>query len=283
MILTYTNATGESVTLRPTKPFFLTSADGMGTIRQSVNTFSAPDQDGAFFISGTLDMRNITIEGNLIAGDMAEITALRRKLLRIFTPKQRGMLLYGDRRIACYVEEAGFAEGSSHRVPAFFISLLCPSPYFEAVNCIRAELAAWIDGFSFPLEIPESGMEMGYRQPSQIITIENDGDAACGCQIIFRALGRVVNPSLMNVDTGEYVKLNTEMAAGQEIRVYTHFASKRVELREDSTGVNAFSMIDTGSTFLQLAPGKNVMKYDAEANLDLLEVTLKYRPLFISG
>ncbi len=283
MILTYTPATSESVTLRPSAPFFLGKADGLATIRQNVNTFGAPEQDGAFYISSTLDMRNITLEGNLIANGGEDILALRRRLLRIFTPKQRGTLTYGDRQISCYVEEAGFAQGSSHRVPAFFISLLCPSPYFEAVNAIRTELAAWIDSFSFPLEIPESGIELGYRQPSQIITIENDGDAACGCEIIFHALGTVTNPSLLNVNTGEFVRLLTDMTAGQEIRVYTHFAGKRVEIRDGSGSSNAFALIDTGTTFLQLAPGKNVMKYDAAANLDLLEVTVVYRSLFLGA
>ena len=41
------------------------------------------------------------------------------------------------------------------------------------------------------------------RQPSQIITVDNIGDVPCGCQIVFKALGTVANPELMNVDTGE--------------------------------------------------------------------------------
>jgi hypothetical protein len=228
-------------------------------------------------------MRNITLEGNLIApvsGDMAE---LRRQLLRIFTPKQAGILRCGDRQIPCHVEEAGIEQGNSRRAPAFFISLLCPSPYFEAVNAIRAELAAWFGGFSFPLEVPESGLEMGFRQPSQIITIDNDGDAACGCEIIFHALGTVTNPSLLNVDTSEYLRLLTDLKSGQEVHAFTHFAGKRVELRDGGASSNAFAVIDTGSTFLQLRPGKNVMKYDADDNLDLLEVTVIYRPLYISA
>lgn len=300
MEIRYMNNSGESVSLRPRAPFFLSKVDGIATIRQSVNTFGAPEQDGAFFISSTLDMRNITIEGNLVSTGGVDLIMLRRQLLRIFTPnvnecerssravhtpaqRGRGTLTYGDRQIACHVEEAGFAQGSSHRAPAFFISLLCPSPYFEAVEVIRAELAAWIGTFSFPLNIPDSGMEFGYRQPSQIIVIDNDGDAACGCEIIFRALGTVTNPSLMNVDTGEFVRLLTSMKAGQEIRVYTHFARKHVELRDGTNNSNAFSLLDTGSTFLQLAPGKNTMKYDAKSNLDQLEVTVIYRPLYIGA
>ena len=78
--------------------------------------------------------------------------------------------------------------------------------------------------FEFALEIPETGMEFGMRQPSQIITVNNIGDVACGCEIVFRALGTVINPELLNIDTGEYIRLLTTMNAGDEVRVYTHFA-----------------------------------------------------------
>ena len=60
------NQEGASVVLRQTKPFFLSKLDGVGRIRQTINTFQAPEQDGAFYISSTLDMRNITIEGSAV-------------------------------------------------------------------------------------------------------------------------------------------------------------------------------------------------------------------------
>ena len=62
MELTYINADGRSITLKQSRPYFLKKIDGTGNIRQTVNTFKAPDQDGAFYISSTLDMRNITLE-----------------------------------------------------------------------------------------------------------------------------------------------------------------------------------------------------------------------------
>ena len=67
MELTYINSSGESITLKQSRPYFLTKIDGTGNIRQTVNTFKAPDQDGAFYISSTLDMRNITLEGTVVA------------------------------------------------------------------------------------------------------------------------------------------------------------------------------------------------------------------------
>lgn len=281
MELTYFNTTGERLVLRQTRPFFLTRIDGAGQTKQTINTFQAPGQDGAFYISSTLDMRNITLEGTLSAQTNDEAYEYRKRFLRIFTPKQQGTLVYRQRQIACVVEEAGFTASGRERAPNFFVSLLCPSPFFETLEEVRAELAMWTPMLHFALEIPAGGIEFGSRQPSQIITVDNIGDVPCGCLIVFKALGTVTNPELLNMDTGEYVRLNTTMGAGDELRVYTHFAGKHVVSVTGGVEVNVFSLLDTGSTFLQLAAGRNLLRYDAGANMDLLEVSLYYRPQFL--
>ena len=281
MQLTYINADGRSITLKQSRPYFLTKIDGTGHIRQTVNTFKAPDQDGAFYISSTLDMRNIILEGRVLANTPDEAYALRQRFLHIFSPKLNGTLIYRNRQIACVVEEAGFTVSTRQRIPNFFVSLLCPSPFFETLDEVREELASWIPLFQFELEIPESGMEFGMRQPSQIITVDNIGDVSCGCEIVFQALGTVTNPELLNIDTGEYIRLLTTMNAGDELRVYTHFAGKRVVSINGSVVTNAFSLLDTDSVFFQLAAGINTLRYDASVNMELLEVSIYYRPQFL--
>lgn len=281
MIICYINQDGASVTLRQFKPFFITRIDEAGRVRQTINTFHAPEQDGEFYISSTLDMRNITLEGNILADSIDETFTFRQRLLKIFTPKLRGTLVYRNLQISCIVEEASFTASNVSRAPAFFISLLCPSPFFEALNDIRAELASWQENFQFPLEIVPPGIELGIRQPSQIITIENFGDVSCGCEVVFQALGTVATPELRNLDTGEYIKINTTMENGEEIHVFTHFAGKRVTQVIGTTETNAFPLLDVGSTFIQLAAGRNTLRYDAEQNMDLLEVSIYYRPQFL--
>lgn len=281
MHLTYTNATGESVALRQLRPLFLTKLDGAGRVRQTINTFHAPEQDGAFYISSTLDMRNITIEGQILSDSADASYEYRRQLLRVFTPKQCGTLIYRDRQISCIVEEAAFSQGNIVRAPQFFISLLCPSPFFEDLETIRRELASWQENFSFPLEITSPGIELGIRQPSQIITIENDGDVPCGCEVVFRALGSLSAPELMNVDTGEYIRINDSLTAGEEIHVFTHFANKHITKISGTAETNAFPLLDVGSTFIQLAVGSNTLRYDAGSNIDLLEVSIFYRPQYL--
>jgi hypothetical protein len=87
--LTYINSSGESITLKQSRPYFLTKIDGTGNIRQTVNTFKAPDQDGAFYISSTLDMRNITLEGTVVADSLDEAYVRRQRFLKIFAPSKR--------------------------------------------------------------------------------------------------------------------------------------------------------------------------------------------------
>jgi len=284
MEVTYQNDSGASITIRQLKPIFLRRLEGVGRIRNSINTFKAPEQDGAFYISSSLDMRNITIEGQIISPSVEVSFDYRRHLLRIFTPKQRGTLIYRNRQISCIVEEAGVSQGNIARAPAFFISLLCPSPFFEELNSIREELASWQGNFTFPLEIiSPPGIELGIRQPSQLIDIENIGDVPCGCEIVFRATGTLTNPELMNMDTGEFVRINATMTAGEEYRIFTHFATKRVVRVVAGAETNAFPLLDTGSTFLQLSVGNNLLRYDAATFMDLLEVSIFYRPLYLTA
>jgi hypothetical protein len=281
MTVTYTNDRGEHLTLRQRKPFFIQRVGGAGTVNNLINTFKAPNQDGAFYISSSLDMRNITLEGAIVGQSPDEAYEFRKRLLRVFTPKLSGTLVYRGYQIPCIVEEASFIAGVRERVPSFFISLLCPSPFFEALEELRMELALWASKFSFVLEIPQSGIEFALRQPSQIITVENPGDVACGCTIMFKALGTLTNPELLNVDTGEVFRLIKTMSAGEEIVVHTHFANKRVVQIVSGTEVNIFSHMDTSSVFIQLMPGRSTLRYDAATNMELLEVSLYYRPLFL--
>jgi len=280
MQITYEAISGEAITLKQLKPYFLTEVDGTGSIAQSINTFKAPNQDGAFFISGTLNMRNITLEGVILTNKEEDAFKYRQRLLHVFSPKTKGMLIYRNKRIPALVEEVMFTQKSSKR-PSFLISLLCPSPFFEAIDELRVELAAWRAKFSFLLEIPETGMEFGVREPSQIITVDNDGDVPCGCSIKFKALASVTNPELMNVDTGEYMRILKNMEPNEQMIVDTCFAAKRVTSMLGSTKLNAFPYVDTSSTFLQLNVGRNTLRYSAQENMDMLEVTILFRAKYL--
>jgi hypothetical protein len=284
--LKYTNERGLTMTLYQRPPIFLNTVGGVGDSQSVITTFKAPDQDGAFYIDSALEMRNVTIEGRILAPTKDEAYRYRQQLLHVFVPDQKGTLVYRDRQISCYVEEAGFSESGFARAPAFFISLICPSPFFETINEIITTLAVWEGMTVFPLEIVSPGIKLGEWQSSQIIAIENEGDVPSGCEIIFQANGDISNPELRNVTDSDpanqpFVRVNVNLRTGDELHIYTHYAGKRVVLYTGGDTVNAFPYIDVASTFLQIAPGENKLRYDATGSLDDLRVQVRYRPAWL--
>ena len=205
----------------------------------------------------------------------------------MFNPKVQGWLQYeyGDikRRIRCQVESAPTFSMPFNifNVLDFIVYLVAPNPYWQDLSQNKAEIAIWRGAFEFPLEIVEEGIEVGFREPSLIVNVLNQGDVACGIKIRFKALATVVNPSLFNVNTREYFKINKTMEAGEVMTVTTHFQNKRVGLNKNGIVSNAFNWIDITSTFLQLDVGANLLRYDADEGLDNLEVSIYYNPQYL--
>lgn len=284
--LKYINSNNKSIVLGNTKPFVIISADGLGSPENAIYTQKSPFQDGVTVTGSTLEFRNIVIEGKIIDRNRVNRQAYRNRLLQAFNPKLDGKLIYESvdlkRQIECKVEQAPyFASNSEQSYQDFSISLIAPSPFWKDINTIKEEVAIWRGAFEFPLEIVEEGIELGYREPSLIVNVLNKGDVPCGMKIQFKALATVVNPSLFNVNTREYFKINKVLEAGEIITVTTHFQNKRVELSKNGVVSNAFNWIDLDSTFLQLDVGDNLFRYDADEGLDNLEVSLYYIPQYL--
>lgn len=154
------------------------------------------------------------------------------------------------------------------------IDLLANDPLWRDITEKRDEIALWIGDFSFPLQMMPTGIEIGHRSPSLIVNCYNGGDVESGMRIEFRALATLSNPSLFNVKTREYVKINKGMVAGEVLSVSTYFGDKRITDTLNGVETNAFNYIDVNSTFLQLEQGDNLFRYDADTGLDNLEVRI---------
>ena len=284
--LIYQNDNGNTLEFGGRPPFLVTLIDGLGSVQNEISTSKSPYQDGVSVNNKSLSERHLTLEGVIITRTREERQRSRRKLIQMFNPKSNGELtIYQDgeiRRIDCIPELApSFPSAKQENYQPFMINLYCPNPYWQDINTTKEEVAIWRGSFEFPLELVEEGIEMGYREPSLIVNILNKGDVATGMRIQFKALATVVNPSFFNVNTREYFKVNRTMEAGEIITVTTHFQNKRVELNKNGLVSNAFNWIDFQSTFLQLNPGDNLLRYDADEGLENLAVTIYYTPQYL--
>lgn len=202
-------------------------------------------------------------------------------MLSLINPKYSGKLIYSDGNITRYIPcEIQKAPVISRDVifPKFQIEFYCPYPFWregDGTSQNITDIALWVPAFQFELEIPEEGIEFGYRSPSLIINVINDGDVETGMMIEFRAVGATSNPSIINVETQESLSMTIDLIAGDIVRVSTVYGQKRAELIRGGIITNVFNSVDAESTWLQLKVGDNLLRYDA-TETDNIEVTIYY-------
>lgn len=162
------------------------------------------------------------------------------------------------------------------------VQFVATDPFIYHSNSVKVVIALWVANFEFPLEIPVGGLEMGYRSKSLIANVFNEGQQSTGMVIRFTARGSVVNPSLINVNTYESIKLNFTMLSGDKVEINTYRGRRSIILTRDNVETTIFNTLDFDtSKFLQLAVGDNLFRYDAEAGIDNLEAYMIFTPRLV--
>ncbi|APU60728.1 phage tail family protein [Clostridium botulinum] len=279
----FENEKGQQIEFSIWSPFFLQNIDGISGLKNTIYSNKGMEQDGSTCVGSTLDDRNIVIQGSII--DNKEIN--REKLLSIINPKLKSKLIYIDgnikKYVECIVETAPIIPKENN--PKFQISLLCNNPYWKDYIDSKVNIALWKGDFHFPLVIPvNKGITMGHREPSLIVNVLNNGQVETGMIIEFFARGTLKNPSLFNVNTREFIKINKGMVAGEKFIINTNYSKKKIlqKLNGVTTDIlNYLDIVGGGDTFLQLDVGDNLFRYNADSNLDNLEVNIYFSPQYL--
>lgn len=267
----------------------LTSGMDVSGLRANVN-FLKSISDGSKYQNTRLDNRDIDIQFRVIKGNSDELLMdeRRKRIYAVFNPKLNPMRI-----------DFVMSDGKEHYITAnlssapsmppdkknnndvwqnVLLQFIATDPYIYEKEEQYVDVALWVGKFSFPLIIPDiEGIEMGVRQDGLIANVFNPGQSDTGMIIRFKALATVNNPSIININTYEELKLNTTMAKDDVIEVSTYLGKKTVTLIRDNKRTNIFNTLDINSKFLELRPGDNLFRYDADAGVDNLEMTITFR------
>lgn len=238
----------------------------------NITTSEATGFDGVTVINNTMGMRNITLTLLLINNEQIQT------IYDTFKIKQTGTLQVDDKKIECYVESIDIPRYT--RPLNAFISLLCPQPYFEGLTQLQAKIASIRPLFNFPFEFNSEGFYFSKKTKSLMVEVENPSSVDVGMKVEFYANSEVINPSLLNVNTNETMKLNYTMQAGDTITVNTYRGKKAITLLRNGIETNIFNYKAIDFVFLQLYQGKNLFKYNADSNISGLEVTIYYKAYY---
>lgn len=286
----YENERGISIELNREGPLFLASVQGFDGLEADIVSSKSAYQDGISISKTILKDRILTLNCYLEIDTEQQRCILKRKLYNAFNPKFKGhMKIYTDaeqlrgasnlRVIQAPLFDDDYE--TTNELVSFQIQLAMPLPYFEDINENRADFGNDIGNFFFDLELEEEGRELSVKNNSIVANIENLGDAETPLKVVFKAKSTVKNPSIYNVYSKEYIKINRTMSEGEEITVTTDIGNKRVESYLNGVTANIFNDLDIHSSFMWLDIGDNVIRYDAEEMIEQLEVYIYYTNYYL--
>lgn len=267
------------------RPFTVQETKGFDRLNVQLVTSQGFDQDGAHLLNDYVIPRDMEIKGQLKADTTQQMQNFRDKLFNLFIPHTDITInhYYGgkNRLIVARVEKTPqFEYTEVSKVNSYSVELTATEPYWRDVNETLVQIANTIGGFYFPLVIPkDKGVSFGIKSANLIANVHNNSSIKVGMKIVFIAKGAVCNPQLFDVKTRKFIRLLCEMEAGEQITIQTG-QDKTVERKLNGLSQNYIGKIDLaggGSTFLELQPGDNLLRYGADSGEDMLETKIYFR------
>lgn len=259
----------------------------LGTVEGTHHSYKYVSQVGVYIDSTTLEQRTVSISGWVIGDTYDELKVNKEILNRLVNPLHPIDAVIQEKYKLTFkpdysVKYSVSYEENNEVLCKFLIQGTCADPMFTTKDKQSALIASIIPKFRFPLVIPQgTGILMGLREPSLLATLNNGGDIDTGLLVTFSCTSTVTNPSLLNVNTREFIKINKVMSAGEQIVVSTGSGEKYIKGIVNGVEYNYFKYMDFDSTWLQLHTGENILKYDADNNVDGLEVLISFLPKYL--
>ena len=261
------NAYGEQLELSNNPRYSITGITGLSPADAQINLTKNAGFDGSTYNSSYVGERTISITMRI--NSPAEEN--RILLYKYFKTKSPVKLYYKngvrDVYINGYVQSEPISMFDTKPKEIAQISILCPQPYFVRTDDDLQTFSGVEPLFEFPFSIPETGQSFSEIIILQEQDVYNYGDVEVGCIFDIHAVGNVTYPKIYNSVTQEHMYINQSMVAGDTIRINTIRGQKSIWMVDhDNVKTNIIGKFVSGSTWLQLAPGDNLLIVDANAH-----------------
>lgn len=272
------NKYGEVLTLSQNPNYAVKSIDGIDPPDAVINTARNANADGSVFNSAYVDNRTITI--TLAINQPTE--ANRIALYKYFKSKYPVAIYFkNDSRdvvINGYVQSIPI--GYFEKKEIFQVTIFCPEPFFEGVEKEAASslTAEALFEFPFDISVPIPFSELNGDRETLVM---NEGDVETGALFKIHAIGNVVNPVIINVDTNERFAFNVTLQQGDEIILNTVKKQKSVKLiRSNGIVSNLLPDVAAGATWFELKPFENIFTVTASSGIYNMNLYIDVRDKF---
>ena len=203
-----------------------------------------------------VNSRPITVTGVLYR----DIDNQKRNMRKIFAPFVAGKLIFEDGHYTrVYIQDPP-SFSSVKKDGRFTMQLFAPFPYFYGQNEESVQIGGIVPMFRFPVNYAEPHI-FGELSEGRFSTIYNDSDVKVPYGFQITVNGTSTNPTVTNLLTFEFLKINGTFNAGDVINVYRDDNNVLVANVTDNNGnvADIISMIDDDSTLYELSVGDNLI------------------------
>lgn len=222
--------------------------------------------------------RPIEISADYLGSDELK-SDKRQELIRFFSPFSSGTLTVNylgvEREIEYEVESFQIESQNVCDMLEFKVELSCMDPIFQDIVQTGETISTWVKGWAWKFTLPFKLKERG--EPKK--NVFNSGHTEAPLEIYFH--GPAVNPKIMNLSTGEFIRIKRELTSDDILYINTAFGQKKVEIIRGGVSTDAFDYIDLQSVFFSLQVGDNMLEYTSENGLDPQSVEVRYKNRYI--
>lgn len=252
----------------------LISVEGLNPPQSEVYTTPIFNISGAKYKSSRTQMRNIVIT-IAVTGN---VETNRLNVYRIFRTGHYIKLLYTNEHRSVYIE--GYVETITNnpfiQTQQVQISVLCPQPYWKAIDTMIYDLSKAQGAFVFPFAIDSNGVPFGNIYSDRAVAVPNYGDVETGIIIRITANEDLTNLRIAHEGTGEYFIITGTLNTGDTCIINTYKGEKNVTIN----GESAFNRIGQGSTWFILATGDNAFSYSADSGASMAQVVFEFTEMY---
>lgn len=252
----------------------LWSCDPLGDLPVDLETSQGYQQVGATVESRSISGVTRTITGRILRN----ADYCKRQLRDIFAPSVTGRLTVAWKYYCDAEVQRCPAISAALRWPTFSFQLYCPNPYWHSVT---ETLAATIKVTPvFRLPACYTSHQYGIREQASYIRILNDGLDTQNWKLSLTARGDVVNPGVINPETGESLRFVTTLQDGDELQVYRENGQLRVEQVIDGKNHDVFAVLDESSDLWTVYHGAQAWQRTADSGDSWLFLSLTMHAAF---
>lgn len=264
-----------------TTDYFILDSVDWGVIQASHQEYKYIGQYGVTVVGHTLGTRDIEIKGWVIANTEAEMTERKKVLNKFFNPLHLITLLYSKYGLDFYCQSTikyGTESKENNEVICHWvIDGIAPDPFFRNVYDSTFEASKVIGMFRFPLVFTQKSDNLlfGHIVNTTTFSAFNTGHVPAGFRLTLYARGgSVVNPVLTHIGKQQYIKINKTLQQGDMVVIDTNRGNRSVIGISNGHRENWFMYKDLGSSWIMLDVGDNMLNYNADSGIDLLDVTI---------